>query len=108
MKVQPTWEREGVAVVLHGMIIVGPIVSASLSVAKFMAAERALAILNKPESEKSLKHICNCQDQMQVDTSSESTPSPAMTTVNDMTLDQEGSLSDMEDVDEVEHELLGF
>jgi len=108
LKVQPTWEREGVAVVLHGMIIVGPIVSASLSVAKFMAAERALTILKKPESEKSLQRICNCQEQMQIDTSSDNTASGGVTTVNDLTLDEEGSLSDLEDVEEIENELLDF
>jgi endoribonuclease Dicer len=58
--------------VVHEQVIVGPIVSASLTVAKFLAADRALAILKDPESEKSLTSLCDCA--MSMDTMRSSLP----------------------------------
>lgn len=52
---------------VHGVLVVGPIVSSSLAVARFSAAERALVILKDPESEKCLTKICICGQEMAVD-----------------------------------------
>ena len=52
---------------VHGVLVVGPIISSSLAVARFMAAERALVILKDPESEKCLTKICICGREMAVD-----------------------------------------
>lgn len=51
-------------VLVHGNLVVGPIISASSHVAKFAAAERALAILKNSESDRSLFHLCNCAAAM--------------------------------------------
>lgn len=52
---------------VHGVLVVGPIVSSSLAVARFLAAERALVILKDPESEKCLSRICICGQEMAID-----------------------------------------
>ena len=52
---------------VHGVLVVGPIISTSLAVARFVAAERALAILKDSESEKCLTQICNCGRAMEID-----------------------------------------
>ncbi|KAG6831233.1 hypothetical protein H0H92_012030 [Tricholoma furcatifolium] len=54
-------ESEGVAVFVHGTILAGPIVAASPSVAKSIAAERALTLLKDPDAAQSLSRICDCQ-----------------------------------------------
>lgn len=61
------WECDGIAVVVHGVLVVGPIISSSLAVARFLAAERALVILKDPESEKCLTKICICGREMAID-----------------------------------------
>ena len=61
------WECDGIAVVVHGVLVVGPIISSSLAVARFLAAERALVILKDPESEKCLSQICICGQEMAID-----------------------------------------
>ena len=61
------WECDGIAVVVHGVLVVGPIISSSLAVARFLAAERALVILKDPESEKCLTQICICGREMEID-----------------------------------------
>ncbi|KAF9484901.1 hypothetical protein BDN70DRAFT_871881 [Pholiota conissans] len=65
-KTTERWTREGITVAVHGQVVVGPIVSTSLNVAKFLAAERALAILRNPESPKSLSCLCDCAMSMDV------------------------------------------
>jgi endoribonuclease Dicer len=52
---------------VHGVLVVGPIISSSLAVARFLAAERALVILKDPESEKCLTQICVCGREMVID-----------------------------------------
>lgn len=52
---------------VHGVLVVGPIISSSLAVARFLAAERALVILKDPESEKCLSRICICAQEMAID-----------------------------------------
>lgn len=59
-KVTEYWERDGVVVLVHGEPVVGPIVASSLTIAKFLAAERALSILRDNQSGKSLKSLCKC------------------------------------------------
>lgn len=66
---------EGVVVDVHDTTIVGPIVSTSLALARFTAAERAHAILRDIESEKYLQRLCTCS--MQVDDQTESTVVPS-------------------------------
>ncbi|KAF9466235.1 hypothetical protein BDZ94DRAFT_1212870 [Collybia nuda] len=51
---------EGISVLVHDTTVAGPIVAISLTVAKFMASERALTILSDPEAEKSLARVCTC------------------------------------------------
>lgn len=60
LKSTELWERLGIAVLVHEQIIVGPIVSTSLTVAKFLAAERALTTLRDSGSDKSLALLCDC------------------------------------------------
>lgn len=60
-------EREGIAVVVHNIVVAGPIVSVSHNVAKFAAAERALGILKNRDSEKALSALCDCAMAMAVD-----------------------------------------
>jgi endoribonuclease Dicer len=55
---------DGMAVVVHGIIVTGPILATSLSVAKFLASERALAVLSDQTSEKALSRLCVCGQAM--------------------------------------------
>lgn len=60
-------ERDGVAVLVHGTLVVGPIVSSSLNIARFAAAERALTKLRDPASDLNLLGLCDCALAMSVD-----------------------------------------
>lgn len=60
-------KRDGVAVLVHGKLVVGPIISSSLNIAKFAAAERALAKLRDPASDLNLSNLCDCALAMNVD-----------------------------------------
>jgi len=60
-------ERDGVAVLVHGKLVVGPIVSSSLNIARFAAAERALAKLRDPASDLNLLNLCDCALAISVD-----------------------------------------
>jgi endoribonuclease Dicer len=61
------FQTEGVTVSVHGNIVVGPIFSTSLPVAKYAAAERAMAMLKDGETDKSLAHLCDCGKHMETD-----------------------------------------
>lgn len=61
------FQTEGVTVSVHGNIVVGPIISTSLPVAKYAAAERAMAMLKDGETDKSLSHLCACGKHMEID-----------------------------------------
>ncbi|KAH6919140.1 type III restriction enzyme [Coprinopsis sp. MPI-PUGE-AT-0042] len=50
----------GIPVEIHGLQVVGPITASSLSIAKFIAAERAHAVLADESSAFSLKKLCDC------------------------------------------------
>ncbi|KAG6887655.1 hypothetical protein C0992_011325 [Termitomyces sp. T32_za158] len=54
-------EKDGTVVLVHGVIIVGPIVTASQSVSRFIASDRALALLKDSGCVHSLLKLCNCQ-----------------------------------------------
>ncbi|KAF8061657.1 hypothetical protein FPV67DRAFT_1704520 [Lyophyllum atratum] len=60
LKVKHGISSEGMAVVVHGVVVAGPIVAASQSVAKFVASERALPLLKDSEGSKSLSRLCDC------------------------------------------------
>lgn len=93
---------------VHNTIVAGPIVATSLTVAKFMASERALAILSDPEAEKFLPRVCTCDKSMDVERNTTcetgtahtegicSVPIQSTTTETPIEL-----ASDSEDVDEV-------
>ncbi|TFK69658.1 hypothetical protein BDN72DRAFT_888239 [Pluteus cervinus] len=57
----------GIAVVLHGVTVAGPILSSSLTVARFVAAERALSVIQNTDSPKAIKKICLCGTSMDID-----------------------------------------
>ncbi|KAG5651502.1 hypothetical protein H0H81_008396 [Sphagnurus paluster] len=61
IKVRGGIESEGMAVLVHDVVVAGPIISASLSVARFVAAERALTILKDVANQKSLLCLCKCK-----------------------------------------------
>ena len=63
----PNSEREGMAAIVHGIIIAGPVFSSSTSLSKFAVAERALVDLQNPQSEKHVERICTCRSDMHVD-----------------------------------------
>ncbi|KAF8919201.1 hypothetical protein CPB85DRAFT_883500 [Mucidula mucida] len=56
----PKGSRVGVAVSLHDVHLVGPVVSAFKPTAKFAVAERALALLKDSTKATNLQHICAC------------------------------------------------
>ncbi|KAJ3491957.1 hypothetical protein NLJ89_g11286 [Agrocybe chaxingu] len=60
-------EQEGIAVLLHDHLLVAPVVWSSLAVSKFIAAERALAVLQNTDSDRSLAKLCTCSSPMLVD-----------------------------------------
>jgi endoribonuclease Dicer len=83
--------------VVHGVLVVGPIISSSLAVARFLAAERALVILKDPESEKCLSRICICAQEMAID---DMLDVDSLAFGDEMFADFPGS-SDLQDTDEV-------
>ncbi|KAF5386991.1 hypothetical protein D9615_001961 [Tricholomella constricta] len=54
-------ESEGMAVLVHDILVAGPIVAASRSVARFVAAEKALHLLRDSDGAKSLSRLCDCR-----------------------------------------------
>jgi len=52
--------KQSVTVLLHDVILAGPITSSSANVARFLASERALACLQDPNQEKCLSRLCSC------------------------------------------------
>lgn len=51
---------DGVRVLVHGRVVVGPLVAPSRLRAKGLAAEQARAILQDPTAALCLAQICNC------------------------------------------------
>lgn len=48
--------------VVHGVVVAGPVTSASPEVAKNLAAEEALAVLRNSTNEKRLSRLCDCRN----------------------------------------------
>lgn len=87
----------------------GPIISSSLAVARFLAAERAMIVLKDPESEKCLTQICVCGQEMAIDDDMLAVDSLIDAIDGDeMFADHPGPSSDLEeeDMDEVNLSLL--
>ena len=99
-------EKGGIAVLVHGKLVAGPIISSSLSVARFAAAERALTKLREPNSDMNLASLCDCALAMSVDGCPPAAPLiiDSTETTNDMssTGDEEN-----EDIAEVADILIG-
>lgn len=53
-------------VLVHGTAVAGPVVASSLSVAKFLASERALTILSDVTSDRALSRLCTCGKAIEV------------------------------------------
>ncbi|KAF9009493.1 type III restriction enzyme [Cyathus striatus] len=77
-----TTVRYGISILVHDHVVVGPIVSASIGVAKFVAAERALAVLRDSSSNKHLSCFCECSRATDV-TPTVSAVSTSASVVND-------------------------
>lgn len=60
--------NDSISVVVHDVVIVGPVSAANLSLAKGRASEEARSILQDPNSDKYLPKICTCAQAMAVDT----------------------------------------
>ncbi|KAJ7460967.1 hypothetical protein B0H11DRAFT_2057580 [Mycena galericulata] len=52
-----------VTTLVHGVVVAGPIVSASPAVAKNLSAEEALSQLRDPANKKSLSRLCDCRNK---------------------------------------------
>jgi len=89
---------------VHGVLVAGPIISSSLTVARFVAAERALAILKDSESDKCLNQVCDCAQAMEVD-GMVATDSPI---IGDEVLPADPPSDSPEDVEEVNFILSQF
>ncbi|KAG9318230.1 hypothetical protein JVU11DRAFT_311 [Chiua virens] len=53
--------NDSVAVIVHEVVVAGPITASNLSLSKGLAAERARAILDDPSHEMSLVLVCDCR-----------------------------------------------
>ncbi|KAJ7702228.1 hypothetical protein B0H17DRAFT_1167119 [Mycena rosella] len=51
----------GIITVVHGVVVAGPIISASALVAKNLAAESAMSVLMDPRHENRLSRLCDCR-----------------------------------------------
>lgn len=59
--------NDSFSILVHDVVVVGPITAANLSLAKGLAAERARSVLGDPNSEHSLSRLCDCGKKMVVD-----------------------------------------
>ena len=59
--------NDSYAILVHDIVIVGPITAGNLSLAKGLAAEKARSILGDSNSEHSLPRLCDCGKKMVVD-----------------------------------------
>ncbi|KAL0947558.1 hypothetical protein HGRIS_013651 [Hohenbuehelia grisea] len=53
----------GVLVAVHGLVVAGPMHSASMNTAKFAAAEKALEVLQKSGGEYGMAKLCDCANK---------------------------------------------
>ncbi|KAJ8093606.1 Dicer-like protein 1 [Marasmius tenuissimus] len=84
---------EGIEAHLHGIVLAGPIVSTSSSIAKHLAAERAFSFLQDPADERALAKICDCR-QAEAKTLPKTTTSPPSKVVHDATDSPRGDVED--------------
>jgi endoribonuclease Dicer len=76
---RPEFKRnDTICVVVHDLIVVGPVTASCLPVARAFASEHARTILQDEESEKALSRICDCekQDVQEVQASKAESPRP--------------------------------
>jgi len=59
--------NDSVAILVHDVMVAGPVTAANLSLAKGLAAERARTVLEDPNSEHCLSRLCDCGKKMDVD-----------------------------------------
>ncbi|KDQ59634.1 hypothetical protein JAAARDRAFT_77685 [Jaapia argillacea MUCL 33604] len=59
--------NDSISVVVHDVVVVGPITAGNLSLAKGRASEQAKVVLQDAQSDKYLGRICNCAEAMEVD-----------------------------------------
>ncbi|KZT24079.1 P-loop containing nucleoside triphosphate hydrolase protein [Neolentinus lepideus HHB14362 ss-1] len=59
--------NDSISVIVHEIVIVGPVSAANLSLAKGRASEEARTILQDPEHEHYLPKICQCAQALAVD-----------------------------------------
>ncbi|KAI6038418.1 hypothetical protein EDC04DRAFT_3113667 [Pisolithus marmoratus] len=52
--------NDSVSVIVHDVVVVGPITATNLSLSKGLAAERARNLLSDPSFEMNLARLCNC------------------------------------------------
>jgi endoribonuclease Dicer len=59
--------NDSFSILVHDIVVIGPITAGNLSLAKGLAAERARFVLGDPNSEHSLSKLCDCGKKMVVD-----------------------------------------
>jgi endoribonuclease Dicer len=59
--------NDSVAILVHDIMVAGPVTAANLSLAKGLAAERARTVLEDPTSQHCLARLCDCGKKMDVD-----------------------------------------
>jgi endoribonuclease Dicer len=55
----------GIKILVHGVLVAGPVTSSSAAVAKSLASERALQILKNTASQNALSLLCDCSQPLQ-------------------------------------------
>jgi endoribonuclease Dicer len=50
----------GIKILVHEVLVAGPVTSSSAAVAKSLASEQALQILKDAASQNALSHLCDC------------------------------------------------
>ena len=53
-------KNDSVSVLVHDVVVAGPVTAGNLPLAKGLASERARQVLEDPRSEFSLKRLCDC------------------------------------------------
>lgn len=77
--------NDSISVVVHDIVVVGPITGSNMSLTKGLAAERAHSILNSSTSPHRLSLICDCSNQRQNDVAAEVELGEDMKTLDDET-----------------------
>lgn len=53
-------KNDSISVLVHNIVVAGPVTAGNLPLAKGLASERARRVLEDPRSEFSLKRLCDC------------------------------------------------